>query len=782
MKVTKMISRKMAGGILLGFLAVAGIVTGSQGSVTVYAAEELQGSGTAEDPYVITGSEDLWKFAEIVKASSDRNECAKVADGVTEIDTTVRGEKKDLTWNPIGDSSGSYKGVFDGNGAEITIHADRSINNNAGLFGILGSGGEIRNVTTAGSSKGWDSVGGICGQACSDAKIVNCNNKADITAQGGQAGGLAGYASSAQIESDTSISNTGAVTGTANVGGLVGQASGGMKVIVHEGILNSGAITAKSSGYVGGLIGYADLASIQADADIINTGKISSMGSNTSMGAGGLIGYGIDISIISRNGMLQNKGEVTAAITSVGGIGGHMTSSDNSNCQIQAAKGVINTGRITGKNSVEQADLSDAVFVYELTPGEGAENGIAASKDGAVILTNRNCYLLRANNGVEAVWCTPYESVGAKVSGENDKTTGGGLAWGGGCSPSLTPDLVMFTDNADPVKLLALDMKTGEIVASMPVLDDLPEGYQVAIENSAIVYDDSEGTVSTIVCNWFGAGSAGLADPNSDSSIQSYANIYDTNWLTKGNSMIAPGVERVDTVKTDSGYEMKSIWSRNDLSDTSILKLSTATGYIYGYVQDLESGMWQYIILDFETGETIFTMDVSNKFGYNNMAIGMYAGNSGNALYCPTGYLELLCLQDRFVYLPEMPYRKVDLDKAARNVLTQEQFEQDGGVGTVASWRNTVTVENVHPNTTVSFRMNNLSGSVADLKLYAYGADGKLAEVSKELWTITDEAGSAVDKLSDGTLYELRVSVADGGAFDLSETEKEIKISVVLAK
>ena len=76
------------------------------------------------------------------------------------------------------------------------------------------------------------------------------------------------------------------------------------------------------------------------------------MGSNTSMGAGGLIGYGIDISIISRNGMLQNKGEVTAAITSVGGIGGHMTSSDNSNCQIQAAKGVINTGRITGKNSV----------------------------------------------------------------------------------------------------------------------------------------------------------------------------------------------------------------------------------------------------------------------------------------------------------------------------------------------------------------------------------------------------------------------------------------------
>ena len=450
--------------------------------------------------------------------------------------------------------------------------------------------------------------------------------------------------------------------------------------------------------------------------------------------------------------------------------------------QQQGVIGYIAHSAIDAILNGKQTDLSKAVFVHELTPGEGAENGIAASKEGAVILTNQNCYLLRAEDGVNVVWCTPYESVGAKVSGENDKTTGGGLAWGGGCSPTLTPNLVLFTDNQDPVNLLALDMKTGEVVASTPVLDDLPEGYQVAVENSAIVYDDGEGTVSTIVCNWFGAGNAGLADPNNDSSIQSYANIYDMNWLTKGNCMIAPGVERVDTVKTDSGYEMKSIWSRNDLSDTSILKLSTATGYIYGYVQDLESGMWQYIVLDFETGETVFTMDVSNKYGYNNMAIGMYAGNSGNALYCPTGYLELLRLQDRFVYLPEMPYREVDLDKAARNVLTQEQFEQDGGEGTVASWRNTATVENVHPNTTVAFRMNDLSGSTSALTLYAYGADGKLAKVEPALWSITDEDGKTVTELTAGTLYELRVTVADGGAFDLSEAEKEIRLSVVLGK
>lgn len=446
----------------------------------------------------------------------------------------------------------------------------------------------------------------------------------------------------------------------------------------------------------------------------------------------------------------------------------------------QGTFGYISRTAIDAILNGDDPDLSQAVFVYDLEPGEGAENGIAASKDGAVILTNQKCYLLQADNGVKKVWETSYESVGAKDSKEGDETTGGGLAWGSGCSPSLTKDLVMFTDNQNPVNLIAVDMKTGEQVASTPVIDELPEDQQVSVENSAIVYDNGEGTVSTIVCNWFGAGSANLGKEDSDSSVQSYENIYDVGWLRQGNKMIMPGVERVDTIKTEDGYEMKSIWCRSDLSDTSMMKLSTATGYIYGYVQDLKTGMWQYIMLDFETGETVFTMDVSNKPGYNNMAIGMYAGNSGNALYCPTGYLELLRLQDRFVYLPEMPYRKVDLDQAKRNVLSQEQFEADGGQGNVEGWLNTVTVENVHPNTTVALRMKGISGETDAMKLYAYGSDGTLQEVPAEQWHIQTEDGDTPDTLSGEELYEVHVTVEDNGAFDLSETEKEIKVSAVL--
>lgn len=340
----------------------------------------------------------------------------------------------------------------------------------------------------------------------------------------------------------------------------------------------------------------------------------------------------------------------------------------------------------------------------------------------------------------------------------------------------------MFTDNLDPVNLIALDMKTGEKVASHPILDELPQGMQVSVENSAIVYDDGQGTVSTIVCNWFGAGSANLSKPDSDSSIQSYANIYDVNWLTKGNSMILPGVERVDTVKTDRGYEMKSVWCRSDLRDTAIMKRSNATGYVYGYAQDLTTGMWQYIVLDFDTGETVLTVDVANKFGYNNMAIGMYSGRSGNALYCPTGYLELLRLQDRFAYLPEMPYRKLDMDKATRNVLSQEQFEALGGQGRVAGWYFGISAVNVHPNTTVALRMNDLSGAVKDLKLFALTPEGTLQQLPDDLWLLRTEDGETPETLEDGTLYELWVMASDDGGFDLDDGARSLTIRVVLAR
>lgn len=442
------------------------------------------------------------------------------------------------------------------------------------------------------------------------------------------------------------------------------------------------------------------------------------------------------------------------------------------------AVGYISKDAIDALLSGKDADLEKEMHFYGLEPGEGAENGIASSSEGTVVLTNLACYLFRAEEKVQVVWRTGYDSTGAKDSREEAETTGGGLAWGGGASPSLTDDLVCFTDNQEPVNLIALDIKTGEKAASMPVLDELPEDMPVSVENSIIVYDGGEGVASVIVCNWFGAGSPGLADAESDSSIQTFDNIYDANWIAKGNEMVMPGMERADIVQTEDGYEMKSVWSREDIRDTSMFKLSTATGYLYGYVQDMESGMWQYIVLDFETGETVLTVDVSDKPGYNNMAIGMFSGQDGNALYCPTGYLELLRLQDRFVYLPEYPYRRVDMDRASRERIDEGAFEAESKEKKIpASYLHTAEVKNVHPDTTVAFRMTGLTGDPEDLVLYARDKEGMLTQVDDGLWHLE----GATDTLEENKVYEVFFTCEDGGAYDLNAEEKEIKVSVILA-
>ena len=445
----------------------------------------------------------------------------------------------------------------------------------------------------------------------------------------------------------------------------------------------------------------------------------------------------------------------------------------------QGVMGYVSAAAIEAVLAGSEVDLSSEVHVYAPPAGEGAENGIAACPVGAVILTNLACYMLRAGDGgVEVMWRTPYDSAGAKDSRAGAATTGGGLAWGSGCSPSLSEELVFFTDNLETVSLLALSMETGEVVASAPVIDELPADMPVAVENSAIVYDHGEGHVSTVVCNWFGAGSPNLAQPDSDSSIQSYENIYDTNWLLKGNCMIMPGIERVDTVRDGDTWRMESVWCRDDIRDTSMMKLSTATGYIYGYVQDVERGMWQFIALDFEDGHTALAVDVATPFGYNNMAIGMYAGHDGNRLYCPTGYKELLRLQDRFAYLPEMPYRKVDLDKTSRTCVSAEEFQAAGGEGVPATWLHTVSVRNVHPQVTLAIRVNGLEGDAGDYRLFALDSIGDTYCEVPEGWSLEGGGG----ELDPGDICEIRLSFQDGGLIDQSSDDREITVSVLLAK
>lgn len=428
----------------------------------------------------------------------------------------------------------------------------------------------------------------------------------------------------------------------------------------------------------------------------------------------------------------------------------------------------------------ENVSLADHIFFYPLEPGEGAENGIAANEDGAVILTNLACYMLTAEDGVRISWRTPYESNGANDAEADSGYTGGGLAWGSGTSPTLTNDLVIFTDNLDPVNLIALSSETGEVAAQIPVLDELGEDTPVSVENSILVYASGDGSATVIVANWFGAGNAGLAAPDADSSIQSYENIYDANWTAYGNAYIAPGVERVDFMKTDQGYEAKKVWSRADLRETAMIKLSTATGYLYGYWQDLDSGMWVYEALDFATGQTVLRQEVSTLNGYNNMAVGLIIDPDGNGIYCPTNIMEMVCWQDDFAYLPNSPAKEISPQNQARTSLYSQQLPGDR---TAASYLMTVTVDNLREEDTLALRLNGLTAAPQDYVLLYEDQKGDLWEVPVS-WSLCAAGGGelkADQTLSEDTLYEVRLSIADGSQMDLSGQDYQGVFSVMLA-
>lgn len=433
----------------------------------------------------------------------------------------------------------------------------------------------------------------------------------------------------------------------------------------------------------------------------------------------------------------------------------------------------------------ETAEVKDYVHLYKFTEGESAENGISSSEHGAVILTNKACYLLNANDGVEVLWRTEYGSNGTNDAVDGSGYTGGGLAYGSGTTPTLTKELVLFTDNLDPVNLIALSAETGEVVAASPVLEGLDEDVPVSVENSILVYSGSEERVSVLVCNWFGAGNAGLAEPDADSSVQTYANIYDENWTNEGNKYLAPGVERVDIVKDEDGYKAEKVWLRDDIRDTSMIKFSTATGYFYGYWQNMDTGMWCYEVLDYATGETVLEIPVSDIPEYNNMAVGMIADVKGNALYCPTNSMEMVNWQDSFAYLPSTPAKTIDLHKMERYYLTEETFAglSDSSFEP-ASYLMKATVENLFGATEIAFKLNGLDGKTSDYKLFVEDREGNLTEYKGE-WSLIRETGEVVDGdtvLQETEMVEIRLMLQDGESFDIDDAEKEVKVSVILAK
>jgi hypothetical protein len=146
--------------------------------------------------------------------------------------------------------------------------------------GLVGSNSSIINncystgaVSVSGSSGSQD-VGGLVGS--NGGNISDCYSTGTVSGSW-DVGGLVGYNSYGDI---SNCYSTGAVSGSSSVGGLVGFNKGSSSSIIS--CYSTGAVSGSSS--VGGLVGYKEYGII---SNCYSTGTVS----GSSWGVGGLVGY-----------------------------------------------------------------------------------------------------------------------------------------------------------------------------------------------------------------------------------------------------------------------------------------------------------------------------------------------------------------------------------------------------------------------------------------------------------------------------------------------------------
>lgn len=457
-------------------------------------------------------------------------------------------------------------------------------------------------------------------------------------------------------------------------------------------------------------------------------------------------------------------------------------------------------------SSEDDMDISDYIHFMKfegrtdddgtVVVGENAENGLAAHENGVVILTNMACYLFSAIDESTEIpedavlnddatimqnWKVQYESDGRKILTDDgtEDGSGAGLAWGGGSSPTLTEDLVLFTDNKETVSLIAVDVNTGEkVIDDVAVLDF---GAEVSVENSICVYSPNENLTSVLVCNWLGAGKNDIVD----SSVQQFDALYDNDWRAEGSSSLEPGVERIDIIKDEDGnYYAESIWVREDLKSTCMIKLSTATGNYYGYTQDEETGEWGFFVLDYETGETILWIPVSDESDYNNIAVGIMQGN-GNTVFCPTDSTTLVRISDRFAYLLNNTDIDLDINEMSR---TRQGDDYATYIHTaVVSVTDDVTA-NDDGTYTLAICVNGLDLTMDSYEVVYIDSEGNAVTLDSSSYEITDKDGTVVPgsyQMSSEEICEIHLFIennvtGDSMALD-TDTSENIKVSIALA-
>lgn len=220
--------------------------------------------------YTVTSAEGLKNIAKLV------NEQWNLGINIT---LTGNIDLTGIDWTPIGiDYNHQYTGTFDGGGHTITGLAVTGSDQYAGLFGRIGSGGTVKNVTLKDvkieSNHSSGNVGGVAGWSYGN--IEYCSVSGSVSSNS-TAGGVVGYQSDGAI---TGCNSSATVKGMVRAGGVAGATNSGASL---TGCYATGSVSVEnnttSAAYAGGVVGSNGASSTLTAC--YATGSVTGSGSGT---------------------------------------------------------------------------------------------------------------------------------------------------------------------------------------------------------------------------------------------------------------------------------------------------------------------------------------------------------------------------------------------------------------------------------------------------------------------------------------------------------------------
>lgn len=299
-----------------------------------YTITKLQANGTEERNLSAAITPEAGKFYNITldknKGYTDDgqgNYTVTTADGLMNVAELVNGGKTDINitldtdldltgkeWTPIGNYEKQYTGTFNGGGHTITGLTVTGSDQYVGLFGHIGSGGTVKDVTLEEvkieSNNDMSAVGGVAGR--SYGTLENCSVSGSVSGSG-IAGGVVGYQSGDFL---TGCSSSATVNAGGVAGGVAGLTDSGATLTA---CYATGDVTLESinsgGNFVGGVVGSNTSCTLKA---CYAWGSVTGSGSGT-IYVGGVTGTNDEGTLTA---CYHANGTVSGPAGTTGGVAG----------------------------------------------------------------------------------------------------------------------------------------------------------------------------------------------------------------------------------------------------------------------------------------------------------------------------------------------------------------------------------------------------------------------------------------------------------------------------